>query len=396
MAHRSDYTADVANTFNEGRFRVHNPTPQNPLPEGWEMLHDTKSGWPFFIDHNTKRTTWQDPRRSRPSSRPANATGVPSAPVSSSYYTYLDNPQTRQSHGASDRIEQIHNPDNTSQRQPTVRNIPIEIVERNPSAQTNKNHQSPAAQVTHRSERIIPIQVQEPAARQSYDSRPDEFRAEQRQQLQQQQEYLKQQQQQQHQEKLLQQQHMRQQQEEQLLRQQQQQEHLRQQQYQQQQQEHLRQQQYQQQQEHLRQQQYQQQQQQEHLRQQQYQQQQQEHLRQQQHQQYQQQQQEQGKAARFEDNHEESTPTSKQPTLPQLVVIQKVLDDTSTLLDRVENFSGKEKNKEYLYLEEFLTRNLLKLDNIESNGNEEIRVCRRNGVRNVQQCLDILESKLKK
>lgn len=32
-----------------------------PLPPGWEESHDY-DGKPFFIDHNTKRTTWIDPR----------------------------------------------------------------------------------------------------------------------------------------------------------------------------------------------------------------------------------------------------------------------------------------------------------------------------------------------
>ena len=32
------------------------------LPQGWEMLIDRNTGWPFFVDHNTQTTTWQDPR----------------------------------------------------------------------------------------------------------------------------------------------------------------------------------------------------------------------------------------------------------------------------------------------------------------------------------------------
>lgn len=38
------------------------PRPKaNPLPHGWELSH-TKGGRPYFIDHNTQRTTYQDPR----------------------------------------------------------------------------------------------------------------------------------------------------------------------------------------------------------------------------------------------------------------------------------------------------------------------------------------------
>jgi len=34
----------------------------DPLPPGWEMRYDSATGWPFFIDHSTKNTTWNDPR----------------------------------------------------------------------------------------------------------------------------------------------------------------------------------------------------------------------------------------------------------------------------------------------------------------------------------------------
>lgn len=37
----------------------------DPLPPGWEMLWDHSSGWPYFVDHNTHSTTWQDPRMVR-------------------------------------------------------------------------------------------------------------------------------------------------------------------------------------------------------------------------------------------------------------------------------------------------------------------------------------------
>lgn len=32
------------------------------LPAFWEMKIDPGSGRPFFIDHKTRGTTWQDPR----------------------------------------------------------------------------------------------------------------------------------------------------------------------------------------------------------------------------------------------------------------------------------------------------------------------------------------------
>ena len=43
----------------------HNPFSQdrmNELPPGWEMLSDARTGWPYFVDHNTQTTSWEDPR----------------------------------------------------------------------------------------------------------------------------------------------------------------------------------------------------------------------------------------------------------------------------------------------------------------------------------------------
>ena len=35
---------------------------EDPLPEGWEARR-TKDGRAFYVDHNTRTTTWEDPRR---------------------------------------------------------------------------------------------------------------------------------------------------------------------------------------------------------------------------------------------------------------------------------------------------------------------------------------------
>lgn len=34
----------------------------DPLPLGWEIKIDPHTGWPFFVDHNNRTTTWNDPR----------------------------------------------------------------------------------------------------------------------------------------------------------------------------------------------------------------------------------------------------------------------------------------------------------------------------------------------
>ncbi|XP_072480110.1 BAG family molecular chaperone regulator 3 isoform X1 [Notamacropus eugenii] len=35
---------------------------RDPLPPGWEIKIDPQTGWPFFVDHNNRTTTWNDPR----------------------------------------------------------------------------------------------------------------------------------------------------------------------------------------------------------------------------------------------------------------------------------------------------------------------------------------------
>ncbi|XP_054654479.1 BAG family molecular chaperone regulator 3 [Dunckerocampus dactyliophorus] len=48
--------------------KTQSPTPSmanndnDPLPLGWEVKIDPQTGWPFFVDHNNRTTTWNDPR----------------------------------------------------------------------------------------------------------------------------------------------------------------------------------------------------------------------------------------------------------------------------------------------------------------------------------------------
>ncbi len=42
--------------------QTRNPN-EEPLPDGWEIMIDKATGWPFFVNHRTQTTTWQDPRK---------------------------------------------------------------------------------------------------------------------------------------------------------------------------------------------------------------------------------------------------------------------------------------------------------------------------------------------
>ncbi|XP_060522736.1 BAG domain-containing protein Samui-like isoform X2 [Cylas formicarius] len=91
-----------------------------------------------------------------------------------------------------------------------------------------------------------------------------------------------------------------------------------------------------------------------------------------------------------------SAPSPKpQPPSPidQIRAIQK---DVSELLRQVELFDGAYKDKNYLYLDEMLTRNLLKLDDIDTQGQDSIRSARKEAVKCIEKAIGVLESKAAK
>ena len=81
------------------------------------------------------------------------------------------------------------------------------------------------------------------------------------------------------------------------------------------------------------------------------------------------------------------------PNLTQLEQVQKILKEAIEMQAEVNAFTGGKQDKQYKYLEEMLTRKMLKLDNIESAGNEEIRSVRRQAVKTVDAMIDQLELK---
>lgn len=62
------------NNLNLGVNNVNDIGALGPLPAGFEMRH-TPEGRPYFVDHNTRTTTWTDPRRNQPRVSVATTTG---------------------------------------------------------------------------------------------------------------------------------------------------------------------------------------------------------------------------------------------------------------------------------------------------------------------------------
>lgn len=75
--------------------------------------------------------------------------------------------------------------------------------------------------------------------------------------------------------------------------------------------------------------------------------------------------------------------------------IQDIQKEVENLANKVEQYSGNARtDKEYLYLDEMLTRNLIKLDTIEVEGNENLRTARKNVIKCIQKSIALLENKV--
>ncbi|RZF35438.1 hypothetical protein LSTR_LSTR006982 [Laodelphax striatellus] len=75
--------------------------------------------------------------------------------------------------------------------------------------------------------------------------------------------------------------------------------------------------------------------------------------------------------------------------------VQCIQKEVDALKKQIEAFQGKSRaDKEFIYLDEMLTRNLLKLDNISTEGKDNIRAVRKEAINTVNKCISLLESKV--
>ncbi|KAG7999935.1 BAG family molecular chaperone regulator 3 [Nibea albiflora] len=79
------------------------------------------------------------------------------------------------------------------------------------------------------------------------------------------------------------------------------------------------------------------------------------------------------------------------PMHPGLAKVQQIVDRVAKLEQEVKCFDGKKNDKRYLLLEELLTKELLALDSVDPEGRVDVRQARRDGVRRVQTILEELE-----
>ncbi|XP_065558010.1 BAG domain-containing protein Samui-like isoform X2 [Artemia franciscana] len=76
-----------------------------------------------------------------------------------------------------------------------------------------------------------------------------------------------------------------------------------------------------------------------------------------------------------------------------LAKIKDVNKDLQSLISRIEAFKGKRSDKEFLYLDEMLTRLMIRLDDVTG---EDVRAVRKETIKEIQKYISLLESKIEK
>ncbi|XP_076627839.1 BAG domain-containing protein starvin isoform X2 [Colletes latitarsis] len=93
---------------------------------------------------------------------------------------------------------------------------------------------------------------------------------------------------------------------------------------------------------------------------------------------------------------QQQEPPKPKPCVPKdplerVALVQKEVD---SLAEQVKLYTGNSrKDKQYIYLDEMLTRELIKLDDIETEGRDNVRQARKNAIRTIQETIGLLESK---
>ena len=79
-------------------------------------------------------------------------------------------------------------------------------------------------------------------------------------------------------------------------------------------------------------------------------------------------------------------------SLDKIVHVEDALGELSPFID---GFSGPKASKDYMYLDEMLTRNLIKLDDVETHGDDDVRTKRKACVHKIQKMVELLDLRSK-
>jgi len=90
---------------------------------------------------------------------------------------------------------------------------------------------------------------------------------------------------------------------------------------------------------------------------------------------------------------QENHPANDKKPDPCLDKLAKIQANVGDLVKQLEKFKGVKDSKEYKYLDEMLTRNLLALDGLNLEGRDDVRQVRKESIKSINRCLSILESK---
>ncbi|KAK3863715.1 hypothetical protein Pcinc_030542 [Petrolisthes cinctipes] len=94
-----------------------------------------------------------------------------------------------------------------------------------------------------------------------------------------------------------------------------------------------------------------------------------------------------------EQQQQQQQPPQQNDVDPRLIQIAAVAGSVANYSDLVGKFSGGRKSKEFLYLDEMLTRALLLLDNVDPDGRQDVRQARRTVIKEINASIAALEAK---
>lgn len=89
----------------------------------------------------------------------------------------------------------------------------------------------------------------------------------------------------------------------------------------------------------------------------------------------------------------EQEPKQQQPRDPKIGKLETIMESVEEIKVKISGFQGSRKDKEYLYLDDLLTKLLIQLDGIDTEGRNEIKQMRKESINNVNKCLSLLDER---